>query len=96
MVTLEAPGFVLGSSGGGLGVLAGRKLSHVGRLHWRDGKPCFPILVRQCHFHGFTFKPSLAAALRGRSSKLKNTFACKTSAAATCSKSKLRVPSVGV
>jgi hypothetical protein len=42
-------------------------------------------------FHGITFKPSLAAAFRWRSSKLKNTFASKTSAAATCNKSKAGV-----
>ena len=45
--------------------------------------------------YGFTFKPSLAAAFRWRSSKLKNTFVSKTSAAAMCNRSKLRVPSVG-
>lgn len=56
----------------------------------------FFIVSCPCHFHGFTFKPSLAAAFRWRSSKLKNTFASKTSAATTCNKSKLRVPSVGV
>ena len=52
--------------------------------------------LSQGRSHGFTFKPSLAAALRWRSSKLKNTFVSKTSAAATCSRSKLRVPRVGV
>src|ERR1019366_2889357 len=46
--------------------------------------------------HGFTFNPSLAAAFRCRSSKLKKIFDSKISAAATCSKSKLRVPSAGV
>ena len=56
----------------------------------------FLVVSCQCHFHGFTFKPSLAAAFRWRSSKLKNTFACKTRAAATCNRSKLRVPNVGV
>src|ERR1017187_5923219 len=42
----EAPAFVLGSSAEGSGILAGRKLNHVGRLHWRDGKPGFPVLLR--------------------------------------------------
>src|SRR5665213_4023755 len=45
---------------------------------------------------GFTFKPSAAAAFLCLSSKLKKIFDSKTSAAATCSKSRLRVPSVGV
>jgi hypothetical protein len=43
----------------------------------------------------FHFQAFAGGAFRCRSSKLKNTFASKASAAATCNKSRLRVPKRG-
>jgi len=57
---------------------------------------CQKLQGRMSWAQGLTFKPSLAATLRCRPSKLKNISDFKSKAVATCSKSKVRVPSAGV